>query len=447
MGKLVCEVCGSSLTKQEGVFVCDNCGCKYSLEEAKKLYGSSNGSVRKPLELLNEDEKAELAEKFKDELSIIRRLGFDAQPFLESLSGLKTVAGTVTEYVGASNEVLITENDDIHAIKSDAFNKLKGINRVLIYGDIKVATDAFKDCSTLIVLYSDGKGVEENAFTDSYVYWIPNSNEYECRFRKNLICFVTPSNVTSVTENAFADCYNLSRVELGNSITKISEYAFNNCTSLKTINLPSSLTDIGECAFGNCSRLASLNIPSTVTRIAKYAFYACSYLKSMVIPQGITAIGENSFGDCLNLVSIELPSSITSIGKYAFDGCSYLKDIVIPDAVTTIGENAFSWCSALTSIKIPYGVEKIEKYTFRGCTNLESIEIPDTVTSIGENAFEGCRNLKYLRIPASVTTIGKQAFYGCNEDLLKSLHRCTHCGGELTQTSPVTCRDCGKKQG
>lgn len=38
MKKLVCEMCGSSdLLKQDGVFVCQGCGCKYTVEEARKM--------------------------------------------------------------------------------------------------------------------------------------------------------------------------------------------------------------------------------------------------------------------------------------------------------------------------------------------------------------------------------------------------------------------------
>lgn len=36
MKKIVCEMCGGELIKDNGVFVCQSCGCKYSLEEAKK---------------------------------------------------------------------------------------------------------------------------------------------------------------------------------------------------------------------------------------------------------------------------------------------------------------------------------------------------------------------------------------------------------------------------
>ena len=38
MKRLVCEMCGSTdLIKDGGVFICQNCGCKYSVEEAKKM--------------------------------------------------------------------------------------------------------------------------------------------------------------------------------------------------------------------------------------------------------------------------------------------------------------------------------------------------------------------------------------------------------------------------
>ena len=41
MKSMVCEMCGSDdLIKQDGMYVCQNCGTKYSVEEAKKLLGT-----------------------------------------------------------------------------------------------------------------------------------------------------------------------------------------------------------------------------------------------------------------------------------------------------------------------------------------------------------------------------------------------------------------------
>ena len=38
MKQLTCEMCGSTeLIKQDGFFVCQTCGTKYSVEEAKKM--------------------------------------------------------------------------------------------------------------------------------------------------------------------------------------------------------------------------------------------------------------------------------------------------------------------------------------------------------------------------------------------------------------------------
>jgi predicted phosphohydrolase len=48
MKALVCELCnGNDFVKQDGVFVCQFCGTKYTLEEAKKLQAAED--VRKPI--------------------------------------------------------------------------------------------------------------------------------------------------------------------------------------------------------------------------------------------------------------------------------------------------------------------------------------------------------------------------------------------------------------
>lgn len=38
MKRLICEMCGSAdLLKDGGIFVCQACGCKYTVEEARKM--------------------------------------------------------------------------------------------------------------------------------------------------------------------------------------------------------------------------------------------------------------------------------------------------------------------------------------------------------------------------------------------------------------------------
>ena len=51
MKQLTCEMCGSTdLIKQDGVFVCQSCGCKYSVEEAKKIFSEKRIYSVKTLE-------------------------------------------------------------------------------------------------------------------------------------------------------------------------------------------------------------------------------------------------------------------------------------------------------------------------------------------------------------------------------------------------------------
>ena len=46
MKQLRCEVCGSTdFIKQDGMFECQGCCCKYSIEEAKKIMVEIGGAV------------------------------------------------------------------------------------------------------------------------------------------------------------------------------------------------------------------------------------------------------------------------------------------------------------------------------------------------------------------------------------------------------------------
>ena len=55
MKQLTCEMCGSTdLVKQDGLFVCQSCGCKYSVEEAKKMMIEGEVTVR-----VNREEEVE----------------------------------------------------------------------------------------------------------------------------------------------------------------------------------------------------------------------------------------------------------------------------------------------------------------------------------------------------------------------------------------------------
>ena len=235
--------------------------------------------------------------------------------------------------------------------------------------------------------------------------------------------------VTTIPEQAFAICENLTWIDIPEGITTIGASAFTSCSALAELTIPSTLTSLGSEAFKNCSFKATINcenvsfdgvgfteviIGDNVTTIGDYAFYNCDSLTSVTIPDSVTTIGERAFKDCDSLISVTIPDSVTTIGYRAFYNCDSLTSVTIGDSVTTIRGHAFYECKSLTSVTIGDSVTTIGGGAFQYCDSLTSVVIPDSVTTIGDRAFYDCDSLTSVTIGDSVTTIGYGAFYDCS---------------------------------
>lgn len=191
-------------------------------------------------------------------------------------------------------------------------------------------------------------------------------------------------HVTSIADDAFRDCVDLSSIIISNSVTSIGESAFWGCSGLTSITLSDNITAISDYTFSGCSGLTTLTIPNKVTSIGNYAFSACSSLTSVSIPNSVITIGNYAFNGCSSLSS---PIYNTS---FFFFPTNYQGDYVIPDGIKTIQPSAFYQCKGLTSVTIPNSVISIGSAAFLGCDNLKSVTIPGNVTEIGSRAFEDC---------------------------------------------------------
>ena len=281
-----------------------------------------------------------------------------------------------------------------------------------------MSTTAFAYDAEIDDIYYNFSGTEaavtygDKQYTGSVV--IPSSVTYEEQ----------TYNVTSIGNEAFWACRDLTSITIPNSVTSIGWHAFENCSGLTSIITPNSVTSIGGYAFQGCSSLTSVIIGNSVTSIEYYVFSGCTSLTSIKVESGnrkfdsrddCNAIIETA---CNSLVvgckSTVIPNSVTSIGYYAFSGCTSLTSITIPNSVTNIGRYAFQGCSGLTSVIIGNSVASIGEGAFSHCSVLASITIPTSVTSIGEGAFSHCSVLASITIPTSVTSIGKSVFGYCS---------------------------------
>jgi hypothetical protein len=61
--------------------------------------------------------------------------------------------------------------------------------------------------------------------------------------------YVIPSTVTSIRDNAFSGCTELTSITIPSSVTSIGGWAFTGCSSLTSITIPSSVTSFGQMVF------------------------------------------------------------------------------------------------------------------------------------------------------------------------------------------------------
>ena len=232
-------------------------------------------------------------------------------------------------------------------------------------------------------------------------------------------------------------------------VTSIGNEVFFGCSELTSIEIPSSVTSIGNFAFSGCSGLTGIEIPSSVTSIGDLAFWFCSGLKDVYYTgtqEQWNAISFGSGGDALNVFGAYDEDLRQNISIPFTLHCNYSRPKPdVPAAGTSLKEKTgrefkvtesdgseskpsvtLTKLSAkekkakkvtipktVTINNVKYQVTGIAAKTFKNSKKLQTVVIPDTVTEIGTGSFEGCKKLKSVTIGKNVTSIGKNAFKNC----------------------------------
>ncbi|MCL2444004.1 MAG: leucine-rich repeat protein [Treponema sp.] len=314
-------------------------------------------------------------------------------------------------FAGSSNLTSIVIPNSVTSIGNSVFSDCTSLTSVVLPDSITdIGSFMFRDCSSLasIIIPNSVTSIGRDAF----------------RGCTSLTNIVIPNSVTSIDSQVFQNCNNLSSITIpfvGETLdgttntnfnylfgsvspppslktvvitrgSSIKENAFSDCVNITSISIPASVTSIGNNAFRNCKNLENITVASgntvyksqgnCVIQIADNTLIVGT--KNSIIPSGVTSIGANAFNGS-GITSIIIPNSVTSIGNYAFAN-SDLKNITIPDNVTDIGAFTFQY-SALTNIIIPNSITAINEYTFAYCYDLKSMVLPESVTSIHTYSF------------------------------------------------------------
>lgn len=220
------------------------------------------------------------------------------------------------------NGVIVTESDII-TIEKGVFNFYRNLTSVIIPDSVtSIGESAFDDCSSLTSI----------TIPDS----VTSIGHYAFRSCNSLESIYIPSNVNSVGIYTFNNCANLKEFKRTTETepkyllivnNTVVAYAPKGIKENGILTIPDNVTSIGNQAFNHCTNLTSVNIPDNVTEIGFNAFDHCQKLTSVTIGNGVTSIGSNAFQFCQKLTSVTIGNGVTTIGKSAFYNCSSLTSV------------------------------------------------------------------------------------------------------------------------
>ena len=300
--------------------------------------------------------------------------------------------------------------------------------------------------------------------------------------------------VTAITENAFRNCDQLTKVHIPNSVSEIGTRAFSHsgvdsiiipdqvktigslvfeyCPNLCHVEMGNHVKKINNGAFNNCTKLAAINLPDSLTTISEMAFYA-NGLESIVFPPRLVRIEDNAFGACKSLTAVHVKDIETwsklrftkinanplTMAHYLYINGEKMTEIVIPESVDILRDYAFCGL-AVDHMTINAGtLHAINTYTFYN-SSIEQLDIQDAEAWCGITLHDAESNpMRHashvyldgqdlndaqLMIPETVSAIGDYTFTGLKINGLTIPRNITSIGhgafSDCDELNAVTCQ-------
>lgn len=236
------------------------------------------------------------------------------------------------------------------------------------------------------------------------------------------------ANISTIGRFAFANCQNITDVEIPSNITVIESEAFTG-SSITTLRINEGCTQMAM-AFPNCINLTTVYIPESM-QFAADAFSGCNNLSDIyynstkadwqtLYNNGIIAALEQMITVHCTDGDIEYNAPVGNM-VVTFSSTLHLEPLEVPvPAIITknlasyvISHIGYGNLDKVRTVTFPEGVESICEYFAQSCTGLNGVTFPSTLRIIQASAFAGTK-LTSIDLPASIETIGSDAFANLN---------------------------------
>ena len=243
---------------------------------------------------------------------------------------------TITGYIGDGGSVSIPSTIDgmsVTSIGDNAFYGCNGLTSVAIPNSVTSIGDyAFSDCGSLTVVFFQGNtpSVGLDVFdgdNNVIVYYLLGSTGWGSTFGG---CPTLPGYPPA----PYTYTINSSTITITGYFGDGGAVSIPGSILVTGVNLP--VTSIGDDAFYGCVELTSVVIPNSVASIGNGAFIWCR-LTNVMILNGVANIGDGAFSHCSVLTHIMIPNSVTNIGVTAFANCYSLTSVTIGNNVNNLG--------------------------------------------------------------------------------------------------------------